>query len=502
MRTLQPGSTLGRYTIVRRIGAGGMAELHLARTRGPAGFEKAAAIKVIHPHLVDDPQSIKMFMREAKIAAELDHPNIVAVLDFGCDAGEYYLAMEYVHGLDLRDVRADLPRGEPLPTACALTIVTAVADALHFAHTAKSRSGEALQIVHRDVSPSNIMLGYGGAVKLGDFGIAKFASHGTGTGTGVIKGKPGYMAPEQCLGTVLDARCDVFSLGIVLYELTTGHRAFAALNPAASMNRVLEGDYVPPEAVRDDYPPALAAIVREAMATHAEERTPSAGELASRLRAYALEAGLTLAQASVAQWLTERFGDTRPPSLELESVRADTDLYAAQARDETTEITEGLGPLAQVGPVPVEPMDDRPRSSATGVLLGAGGLGLGVALGLLIAATPSDPPGEVDEVEAARDAAPEMEAKPEPETPPEPVARVETKPEPEPNPATELEAEAEAEDEAQTAVEAEADPKPVTTKTKRKKKRNKARPRQDDKPSDEAIAKAREKMFPGSAPQP
>lgn len=497
MRTLQPGSTLGRYTIVRRIGAGGMAELHLARTRGTAGFEKAAAIKVIHPHLVDDPQSIRMFMREAKIAAELDHPNIVAVLDFGCDAGEYYLAMEYVHGLDLRDVRADLPRGEPLPMACALTIVTAVADALHFAHTAKSRSGEALQIVHRDVSPSNIMLGYGGAVKLGDFGIAKFASHGTGTGTGVIKGKPGYMAPEQCLGTVLDARCDVFSLGIVLYELTTGQRAFAALNPAASMNRVLEGDYVPPEAVRDDYPPALARIVHEAMATHAEERTPSAGELASRLRAYALEAGITLAQASVAQWLTERFGDTRPPSLELEAVRGDTDLYAARARDhatEVTETTEGLGGLAPAEPVDVAPMISKPRSRATGVLLGAGGLGLGVALGLMIAATPSDMPAAVDEVEAAKDTVPEVETKSAPEPKVEPVAVSETK--------VETETQAETETPAETETEATAAPTPATNKAKRKKKRAKVRPRRDDKPSDEAIAKAREKMFPGSAPQP
>lgn len=316
-RTLRPGTKLGPYTIVRRIGVGGMAELYLGRASGPGSFEKAFAVKVVHPHLVDDPSSIRMFMREARVAAGLDHPGIVQVVDFGCDAGEYYLAMEYVHGRDARQVMAALPEGDPMPLACALQVVASVADALHYAHRAQTTDGLSLAIVHRDISPANILLGYRGAVKLGDFGIAKFRTQGTSTGTGILKGKLGYMAPEQCLHENLDQRCDVFALGVVLYELSTGTRAFTGPNPAALMNRVLSGDYVRPRDLHPDYPIELEGIVARSLMVEVEDRTCSAKELAAQIRGFAMREGIVLSQGTLAEWMEGVFGTPAAPSLQV-----------------------------------------------------------------------------------------------------------------------------------------------------------------------------------------
>ena len=243
-RGLCSGTRLGRYVVVRRIGGGGMAELYLARLDGPNRFVKPVALKLMHAHLVDTPEFVGMFMREARIAASLQHPQIVQVLDVAEADGEYFLALEYVHGLDLRRLLSTR-RGEPLPLGAALRIVIDVATGLHHAHSLCDGTGRALGIVHRDVSPSNILLSYDGAVKLTDFGIARMTEQTHVTASGVIKGKTGYMSPEQCLQEHVDARSDVFSLGVVLYEVTTGRPAFPG-EMIAAMNRAIDGRFTPP----------------------------------------------------------------------------------------------------------------------------------------------------------------------------------------------------------------------------------------------------------------
>ncbi len=312
---MRPGTRLGRYCVVRRIGGGGMAELYLARLDGPNRFVKPVALKLMHAHLTDTPEFVGMFMREARIAASLQHPQIVQVLDVGEYDGEYFLALEYVHGLDLRRVLAER-RGVPLPLGAALRIVIDIATALHHAHSLCDGSGRPLGIVHRDVSPSNILIAYDGAVKLTDFGIAHMTEQTHVTATGALKGKPGYMSPEQCLQENIDARSDVFALGVVLYELTTGRAAFPG-DMIATMNRILDGRYTAPGQLVRGYPPALASIVARALAPQAEQRFPSAAALRAALEGFARQQpGLDTGTEGLVALLTARFGAAPQPDLD------------------------------------------------------------------------------------------------------------------------------------------------------------------------------------------
>ncbi|MBK6918233.1 MAG: serine/threonine protein kinase [Deltaproteobacteria bacterium] len=314
-RGLRPGTRLGRYCVVRRIGGGGMAELYLARLDGPNRFVKPVALKLMHAHLTDTPEFVGMFMREARIAASLQHPQIVQVLDVGEYDGEYFLALEYVHGLDLRRVLAER-RGVPLPLGAALRIVLDIATALHHAHSLCDGSGRPLGIVHRDVSPSNILIAYDGAVKLTDFGIAHMTEQTHVTATGALKGKPGYMSPEQCLQEHIDARSDVFALGVVLYELTTGRAAFPG-DMIATMNRILDGRYTAPGQLVRGYPPALATIVARALAPRAEQRYPSAAALRAAIDGFARQQpGLDTGTEGLVALLTARFGAAPQPDLD------------------------------------------------------------------------------------------------------------------------------------------------------------------------------------------
>ena len=313
-RGLCTGTQLGRYVVVRRLAGGGMAELYLARLDGPNRFVKPVALKLMHPHLCDTPEFVGMFMREARIAASLQHPQIVQVLDVGEADGEYFLALEYVHGVDLRRVLSE-QHGEPLPLGAALRIVIDVANGLHHAHSLCDGNGRPLGIVHRDVSPSNVLIAYDGAVKLTDFGIARMTEQTHVTATGSIKGKPGYMSPEQCLQENVDARSDVFALGVVLYELTTGRPAFPG-DMIATMNRVIDGRYTPPGQIVRDYPPALAMIVRRALASNVEHRYPSAAAFRAALEAFArTQLGLDTSTDALVGLLVARFGAPALPDL-------------------------------------------------------------------------------------------------------------------------------------------------------------------------------------------
>ena len=223
MLSSSPAPRLGRYTLLRSLGAGGMAELFLARADGIEGFAKLVALKRILPHKATNERFVRMLLNEARLVAALSHPNIAQVYDIGLAHGEYFFAMEYVHGQDLAHILHRAP-GRRIHLENALHVAIGVCAGLHCAHMARDPSGQPLDIVHRDVSPSNVLVSYQGAVKLVDFGVAKAATLVSETREGVIKGKYGYMSPEQCLGDPLDRRSDVFAVGILLWEMTVGRR--------------------------------------------------------------------------------------------------------------------------------------------------------------------------------------------------------------------------------------------------------------------------------------
>ena len=227
----------GKYHVLERIAQGGMAEIYLARMTGLAGFAKHVVVKRILPSFAKDAEFVRMFLNEARYAATLDHPNISHVYDFGQEGGLYYYAMEYLHGDDCRALLRELAQQRrKMPLAHALTLVVGAATGCHFAHELVGDDGKPLGLVHRDVSPSNVVITYAGAIKLVDFGIAKATQREDATAAGVTKGKLAYMAPEQCRAEPLDRRVDVYALGVLLYELTTQRRAFTGENDADIMH--------------------------------------------------------------------------------------------------------------------------------------------------------------------------------------------------------------------------------------------------------------------------
>ncbi len=262
---LPAGTRFGELVAVRPLAAGGMAELYLAARRTAAGPPELAAVKRMLPHLGWDPEFVRMFLEEVRIAASLRHPNIVRVVDFGVGEGGHYLAMEYLHGRTLRAVLRSIREAGPLPLGFSLGTVIEVALGLHAAHEHRDHEGNPIEVVHRDVSPSNVMVAFDGRVKLLDFGIARVTEHTQQTRAGTLKGKVGYMSPEQCRGERVDRRSDVFGLGILLYELTVGRRAFYGDNDYAVIGKVADGDYVRPSHAVPGFPPALEAVIARAL---------------------------------------------------------------------------------------------------------------------------------------------------------------------------------------------------------------------------------------------
>jgi eukaryotic-like serine/threonine-protein kinase len=318
--TSASGRRLGRYTLAGRIARGGMAEVHLARVAGPSGFEKLVALKLVLPHLSDEPQFVAMFLDEARLAARLDHPNIAQVIDLDCVDGQHFIVMEYVHGRDLRAILRAAAPGGGLRLASALTVLRDGCAGLHYAHELRDQHGRPLGLVHRDVSPQNLMVRYDGVTKLVDFGVAKASSHIAVTRTGVLKGKLGYFSPEQCLGHAVDRRSDVFALGVVAYEATTCMRLFHGDNEAAVLNRVIRGEFERPTEIDPDYPPALEQVLLRALHTDPRDRFASAHELLEAIDAVAIELGIRIGHAAVAEQMTALFGDVPYPRAEPELV--------------------------------------------------------------------------------------------------------------------------------------------------------------------------------------
>jgi serine/threonine protein kinase len=301
-------SRLGKFQLIRRIATGGMAEIFLARAQAMHGFEKLVVLKRILPQHAESDDFIRMFLDEARLAATLHHPNIVQVYDIGEDQGMYFFSMEYVQGQDLRKlVRAARRKQMPIPLEHILHIVMGIAGGLHHAHEKMGSDGSSMGIVHRDVSPSNVLVTYEGDIKIVDFGIAKAATAQVSTIAGTLKGKIPYMSPEQCRGEMVDRRSDIFSIGTLLWELTTGKRLFAGDNEFAILNRVAKGDVPLPSSIRPEYPPELEQIVMRALQADPEHRYNNALDMQIDLEDFAREARLPVSSARMGRFMRELF---------------------------------------------------------------------------------------------------------------------------------------------------------------------------------------------------
>jgi eukaryotic-like serine/threonine-protein kinase len=306
-----------KYELVQRIARGGMAEIFLAQAKGPAGFEKKVVIKRVLPHLSGEPSFIKMFLQEARLGARLSHPNIVQIFDFGQVDGTYFISMEYVEGRSLLDVVVQTRRaGTTIPIGLAVKIISETAEGLHHAHTATDSASEPLGIVHRDVSPSNILVSFAGVAKISDFGIAKATSALHQTRSGTIKGKYAYMSPQQCLSQPLDNRSDIFSLGIVLFEVTTYTRLFARSNEALTIHALLTEPIPRPSALVPDYPPILEQIVMHCLERDPERRYQDGLSLHRDLEKYLRDSDQGCSAVDIAEFMQALYPDSiraQPP---------------------------------------------------------------------------------------------------------------------------------------------------------------------------------------------
>ncbi len=292
---------LGRYTLYAQIASGGMATVHFARLTGEVGFARTVAVKRLHQNLAMNPEFSAMFLDEARLAARIRHPNVVATLDVVSDAGEVFVVMDYVHGEPLsrlmRFVAGDVER---IPFEIVSAIMTNVLAGLHAAHEVRDQKGKPLDLVHRDVSPQNIIVGADGVARLIDFGVAKARGRAQeSTQDGKVKGKLGYMSPEQLHGERIDRRTDIYAAGVVLWEMLTLVRLFANKSDATTIDNMFQHNVEPPSAFAADVPPAVDEVVMRALARKPEDRFDTAKQMAA-----ALEEALPVAtQAQVAEWV-------------------------------------------------------------------------------------------------------------------------------------------------------------------------------------------------------
>ncbi|MGD8961457.1 MAG: protein kinase [Desulfobacterales bacterium] len=297
----------GKYQLLQKIAVGGMAELYRAKVTGDHGFEKRVAIKKILPHLSDEGNLVKAFIDEAKLAALLQHENIIQIYDFGSIDGEYFIAMEYLFGKDLRKLIHKLRKnGSPLDLESTLYIISRICAGLDYSHKLRDLQGKPLNIIHRDINPQNIFLTYEGQVKIIDFGIAKAASHNSTTHEGLIKGKIAYMSPEQAMGHVFDHRSDIFSTGIIFYELLAGQRMFEG-ETMHIYSQVREARFTPLKELRTDLPDKLYAAVDRALAKEPDDRYQTCGQMLADLEECIFELAVRPNSRSFAGFIKDFF---------------------------------------------------------------------------------------------------------------------------------------------------------------------------------------------------
>ncbi len=301
---------LGKYRLLRLLATGGMGEVFLARQEGPAGFAKPAVVKRVLAHLAREPGFVEMFLDEARLAALLTHPNVIQIFELGQDEGVYFIAMEYLHGKSLRAIRqAAAQQQVAVPPGFVAYVMSQALLGLHYAHNATNEEGERLNLVHRDVSPDNVMVGFNGLVKVLDFGIAKANTVITTTRTGTVKGKFAYMAPEQLLAEPLDGRADIYAVGVLMFELLAGVRPFTAPTEAALVNLVLNSPTPQLAEKAPGVPPDLAAMVMRALAKDRNLRWSTAEELSQALDSWVRSHDETWTRAgTVSTYLGALFG--------------------------------------------------------------------------------------------------------------------------------------------------------------------------------------------------
>jgi serine/threonine-protein kinase len=354
---------VGRYLLFDEIASGGMATVHFGRLIGPEGFSRTVAIKRLHPHYAKDPEFVAMLLDEARLVARIRHPSVVPTIDILTDAGEILIVMEYVSGASLSRLARDLRAAkQPIPVGIGAAIVGGVLAGLHAAHEATSEQGTPLDIVHRDVSPQNVLVGSDGASRIIDFGIAKAVGRLQTTREGQVKGKVRYMSPEQIRGRQVDRRSDVYAAGVVLWESLTGESLFVGDDPVAIMNQVLEKSVPCPSEVHAAVPKELDAVVMKALSRAREDRWATAQDML-----IALESAAPMRSTrEVGAWVTGMAGDwlklasARVRDIEASSTSGKVALdpasqrsdvlvpavaEAATAHAHVTEITDGPRPV-------------------------------------------------------------------------------------------------------------------------------------------------------------
>jgi eukaryotic-like serine/threonine-protein kinase len=469
LRTLdeiQPGMTLGRYEFLVPIAQGGMAAVWAGRLRGSRGFSKTVAIKTMLPSLSDDESFEQMFLDEAQIASRIRHPNVVEILDLGEENDVLYLVMEYVDGEPLGNLRRAAMKHGGIPRAIAVRIVADACAGLHAAHELLDDAGQPVGLVHRDVSPQNLLVTHDGVVKIVDFGVAKAAGRtAQATTAGQVKGKPPYMAPEQALGGVIDRRIDVFALGIILYQLTTGKHPFRGESDLVTLqNIVSDKPVVPPRAYDKEFPRLLDAAIMKALERDRDRRFLSCAEFEAALDAVFAKELPRARTEDVGKFVTAMLGkkgQERRQALKDALRQADEraergevgpriDTYGASSLP-GTPASGVLRAVAEPDSLPGTPAPGTPfdatfatpssdgRRSKRARLYGAMGAAALLAIGLFVLVRGSG--------DAAQEAVP--------------VAAAEPEPAPEPPPVTDPASPSEPVDEAAVAAEAPPDPAPA-----------------------------------------
>ncbi|HKP64372.1 MAG TPA: PEGA domain-containing protein [Polyangiales bacterium] len=336
----------GKYFLLERINVGGMAEVFKAKATGVEGFERLVAVKRILPSIAEDEEFITMFVDEAKIAVQLTHANIAQIFDLGRVEGSFFIALEYVHGKDLRAIfNRTRQRGELLPIPLSCYAIMKLCEGLDYAHNKRDSSNELLNLVHRDVSPQNILVSYEGEVKIIDFGIAKAAGKAGRTQAGILKGKFGYMSPEQVLGLDIDRRSDVFGVGICLYELLTGERLFVAESDFATLEKVRAVDVMPPSTYNRRIPEELEQIVMRALARDRDQRYQTAIQLHDELQSFMHTSGNMFSRKDLSGYMHRVFAE------EIDKESARDQEYAQLGTPNFVAESSGLEVFDEIDPV-------------------------------------------------------------------------------------------------------------------------------------------------------
>jgi len=402
---VQPERVIGRYAIAGEIASGGMATVHLGRLLGPVGFSRIVAIKRLHAQFARDPEFVSMFLDEARLAARIQHPNVVSTLDVVARDGELFLVMEYIEGDSFSSLlRASRLENRPVPVPVAVAITVGMLRGLHAAHEALNERGEPMGVIHRDVSPHNVLVGADGVPRMVDFGVAKALGQSHQTREGVLKGKVAYMAPEQVQGEPLDRRVDVYAAAIVLWEALTFRRPFVGENPLQIAGHVLRGLTTAPSELRTGIPQELDDIVLRACARAADSRYPTASDFADALE----DAWPSVSPRSIGRWVTEVAGPvlvTR--SARVRALESSSDVLGVGPSEVPTSLFARDPPPAREGQAVASaapdslpaPIVDQPATRSASrkplfVVLGLGGVAAVALTGLVFAYARTRAPGE------------------------------------------------------------------------------------------------------------